>query len=183
MRPGVLIGAGLAAVGTFFLFRRAKAAVPPEELPEEEFPPEEELPEEEIPPEEELPPVPPEEPEIEVSGASAKKVVFTDAPAWETMVYQCTIKNVGNVPTTAMLNLVWTYGRTGEVHTFRSVEDSLAIPLQPGESYRYVWDGNTLSDRGAFKGPLIGGGTTHCMWMEDTYGTASAKACVTKPYG
>lgn len=105
-----------------------------------------------------------------------KKVVFNDAPAFDTMEFYCTITNPNNVTITETLKALWRYGTGITPHllwTFR-------LTLARGASDNFFWDGNRYGQRkpGVYNGPLVGVRTKICMWLEDEWGNKSEEGCV-----
>ena len=108
--------------------------------------------------------------------ASIRLVGFQPAYAFQTVIFNCRITNPSNSTLTKTINLMYRYPPASS-----SVRWSFSLTLAPGQSYDFVWDGNTYGQRvpDAYNGPIVSVGQTICMYLSDEEGE-SVEVCATR---
>lgn len=108
------------------------------------------------------------------------KVVMTEATAWRTIEWYCTITNPNNASITQPLKLMKAPQPSLGYYEPR-LHSSFNLTLAPGQSYNYKWDGNLKSPDFPYftLGPAVGD-TQMCMYLEDEWGNMSAQCCIVK---
>lgn len=126
-------------------------------------------------------------PPFTFSNVSASMVTMQDAPAFNTIIYRCRVTNPGSSPATKRLNVMYKSRRyktydSGWTDWWQTVYWSFDLTLNPGQSYDFVWNGNTYGQRDpdAYNGPLVAMRTDVCMWLEDEEENKSEEGCVSR---
>lgn len=121
-----------------------------------------------------LTPVPPVAP-FQFSSVSALRVVYTDAPAWATIVFHCTITNPNAQSATERIHVF--INNWNKYYAKWSGPMELGyfdLTLLPGESVVFTWDGN-LANLQYGTGPMLSINTTCHMWLQDDLGNKSSE--------
>lgn len=104
-----------------------------------------------------------------------QRVIFTDAPAWSTIVFNCTITNPNSQSVTERIHVMMrTWNRLYSKGSSPMEVAVFDLTLLAGKSANFVWDGN-LPNFQYGTGPTLSVNTDCFMWLEDEYGNKSAE--------
>lgn len=147
-----------------------------------------ELPPEEQPPEEQ----PPEQPPLEAftfGAASAQMVTYESSPAWNTVIFSCSIKNPNDQTKSENVRFMmedrkYYYSDNGDpyIHTEPQIDNRqvavLNLTLGPNENRNFQWNGNAINPAtNVSYGPLLGRPHDYCFYMKGE-ANESQKSCV-----